>query len=183
MNDPWENYSNIIRVDKEIQKQQHILIINNKKMNEILYKNPNIETIIKDLNQIMDYFLNNQHASNELVHEFFLRLRKVLLKYRRYEILNTIFYYYTLIKDIQNELNCFKDDHEDAEENTSNANYYRRTQLNINIFSSKDIHIKPLINFHNDFVKFKFCIRDNNENFDILSDIIKSISIHIVIKK
>jgi len=164
MNDSYEDYGQTLEISKEIQKQQQILTNNNLKLENILNKTQNKDVVIKELSHILEIFLNNNSKNFKLEEEFFQKFRKVLLKFRRYEILNSIFLLYELSKNISSEINNSDQQSETDNDQAIFIDLYR--------FNSKEIHIKPLLNFQNDNLKLKFSVKENLENFTFITDLI-----------
>jgi hypothetical protein len=128
---------------KEIFRQQDIIKEYIKKIDKLCCKKFTLEYSIREFCYAYEFFLNNKYINTELTREFNKNIKNFLYKFKRCEIINTIFSYNHLINKIMTEIQSFYDTDEESMVKTLNPEL---------------IFIKPLINFQKDSMKIRFII-------------------------
>merc|ERR1712032_983589 len=134
-------------------KKQDILRENIKKLEKLCNKKYHIDYSIREFCYAYEFFINNKYANSDISRDFNKQIKNFLSKFKRCELINTIFSYNNLIKKILNEVQNFYD-----------------PDSSIKSLDPKFIYIKPLINFQKDSMKLRFIIKEELEKNTKISE-------------
>lgn len=152
MDDSDYSYNEIMNRMQENYKRQAILTENNNLLEKILFKKANKETLSKVLSTVLNFYFNNQNYINsQFEKDFYINIRKVMLKYKRSEINNTLPIYIKIIKNLRKDIDSYHD-----------SNNKLIETINFN-----SIYIRVILRLEADVLKLKFTIKDeilNNYN-------------------